>query len=584
MSPRTANYRAGSSPKFSLLDALGAALGELEQAVSGRRLTVSTTQTGQNLTTGVITGTVSTTNTDDGSLSYRVKVAPKYGTLTVDDSGAYVYTPSGTSQNGQDSFAIEVTDRQTQGLLGLLHFSRSSALTVSVQSDQPAQLGLPPGEFDVLVNKPGGASGYVFYTRGLNLGTVAAGGQPSFGTGYLEIADKAGRAVWVYQLPEGESAMDFAVQTYKGQSVLTWLQCKGLASCKGYIADNNYNIIATVPTSLNGTELDAHEFHLTPEGNALVIGDKEVDADLTAIGGPQNGKITDTVVMVVDPSTGQVVGQWDPMKDIPLTDSLLPYLGGSYDAYHANSVDIGRDGNLLVSLRSTSAIYNVNPYTGEIIYQVGGKNPTITSGEGVQFSGQHDAQYVGLDTIQLFNDDNFFPGGTNPSSIQVIHIDPVSKTATLVREVVHPDAVSAWATGNTQLLPNGNLFGSWGTTGRISEFTADGDLVYEATTPDTTYRVFLNQWTGAPLQGPEMTVSTDGQPTVRAVWNGATEVRQWQVLYGTTPTNLAPIATATWNGLETSIQLPADAPSGYFQVEALDANGAVLGRSALVES
>ncbi|AQT79379.1 hypothetical protein B1R94_09035 [Mycolicibacterium litorale] len=145
MSPRTANYRAGSSPKFSLLDALGAALGELEQAVSGRRLTVSTTQTGQNLTTGVITGTVSTTNTDDGSLSYRVKVAPKYGTLTVDDSGAYVYTPSGTSQNGQDSFAIEVTDRQTQGLLGLLHFSRSSALTVSVQSDQPAQLGLPPG-------------------------------------------------------------------------------------------------------------------------------------------------------------------------------------------------------------------------------------------------------------------------------------------------------------------------------------------------------------------------------------------------------------------------------------------------------
>ncbi|WP_431237762.1 arylsulfotransferase family protein [Mycolicibacterium aichiense] len=433
------------------------------------------------------------------------------------------------------------------------------------------------------MNDPGGASGYVFYTRGVNLGEVAAGGQPIYGTSYLQIADKSGRPVWIYQLPEGEQANDFAVQQYRGQTVLTWLQCKGLASCKGYIADDNYNIIATVPTSLNGTELDAHEFRLTPEGNALVIGDKDVDADLTSVGGPQNGKVLDTVAMVVDPATGQVLGQWDPMHNVPITDSLLPYMGGSYDAYHANSVDIGRDGNLLVSLRSTSAVYNVNPYTGEIIYQLGGKTPTITAGQGVQFSGQHDAQYVGNDTIQLFNDNNFGPAGTKSSSIQVIHVDPVAGTATLITNLEHPDDLHAWATGNAQLLSNGNYFGSWGTTGRISEFTADGQLVYEATTPDTSYRVFLSQWGGSPQQKPEVTVPTAGQSTVHAVWNGATAVRQWRVLYGTSSTNLAPIATVDWNGLDTTIQLPTDATAGYFQVEALDANGTVLGTSAVVE-
>ena len=61
-------------------------------------------------------------------------------------------------------------------------------------------------------------------------------------------------------------------------------------------------------------------------------------------------------------------------------------------------------------------------------------------------------------------------------------------------------------------------------------------------------------------------------------WNGATRVTQWRVLHGSTAANLTPLTTAAWNGASTPITLPQKA-SGYYQVEALDSAGKVIGRS-----
>ena len=61
-------------------------------------------------------------------------------------------------------------------------------------------------------------------------------------------------------------------------------------------------------------------------------------------------------------------------------------------------------------------------------------------------------------------------------------------------------------------------------------------------------------------------------------WNGATEVRAWRVL-GAASEGAEPVelATAPWDGLETSILV--EQPGPWFVVEALDADGAVIGTS-----
>ena len=67
-----------------------------------------------------------------------------------------------------------------------------------------------------------------------------------------------------------------------------------------------------------------------------------------------------------------------------------------------------------------------------------------------------------------------------------------------------------------------------------------------------------------------------GKTTVYASWNGATAVASWKVLGGSGGGSPA-VATAAKSGFETAI--PVKAGGQQFTVQALDANGRVLGTS-----
>src|SRR4051812_45460117 len=49
-----------------------------------------------------------------------------------------------------------------------------------------------------------------------------------------------------------------------------------------------------------------------------------------------------------------------------------------------------------------------------------------------------------------------------------------------------------WAT--PQRLDDGNLFVGWGTAKRVSEFSDDGTLLFDATLPDVSYRALREVW------------------------------------------------------------------------------------------
>jgi hypothetical protein len=444
-------------------------------------------------------------------------------------------------------------------------------------------------EYQVLANSPAGELGYIFYSPGnipiKEVGAIAHNGAhpPTAAV----IRDKQGRIVWQYVPPATEPLSDLQVQSYQGNPVLTWTQ-GSIDNPNQYIADSHYHVIKTLALG-QGLQLDHHEFRLVPGDRALMIGYKSETADLTSVGGPKDGEINDCVAEVIDIATGNVVTSWDAAQHVPISDTYVGY-GSSvgsqespagFDPYHMNSVALDPAGNLVISIRHTSAIYDVNPTTGAINWQLGGKHSTFSLGKGVQFAFQHDVEMSDPSTVRFMNNNGDGVTTDGLTSIQWVHLDFEHKAATLIRNQLHPGNIGGnKATGNVQQLPDGDVFGSWGSTRHISEFAPDGTMVYDAVVGVHTPRAFLSPWTGAPDGNPNLTIAGT---SATAEWNGATNVAQWRLLQGQRTDILKPASTVPWNGLDTVIPISGN-QGDYYQLQALDASGAVIGLSPAAQA
>jgi hypothetical protein len=450
---------------------------------------------------------------------------------------------------------------------------------------EPADL--QPPTISVLQNGGGLAPGKVFVAP--KKLTAVAGQQGP------EIVDNQGRPIWFQPIDEPYTATDFRVQQYQGKPVLTFdvgqsTGGPGHSEGEDVILDRHYRQIATVSAG-SGLAADQHEFALTPEGTALITIYHAVPYDLSSVGGPVNGQVLDGIVQEIDVATGKVLFQWNSLDHVPLTDSYQPVPANPatpYDYFHINGVTVGADGNLLISGRHTWTVYDVNRSTGSIVWRLGGKESDFKLGPGVQFSWQHNAQPEAgqPDTVRIFdNGSNGSPLGLEPQSrIIDVHLDLAAKTASLVGSVEHPDGISAPSQGNAQRLSDGHLFVGWGQTGRVSEFDASGNLLWDAQTPNgyDTYRAYRSPWVGQPDDDPTAVATrTDKHHlSVDAIWNGATEVSRWLVLVGPHPWSLHRAGTYAWDGLDTSIDLRAQ--GSYVEAIALDAQGHTIGRSQAV--
>jgi hypothetical protein len=449
----------------------------------------------------------------------------------------------------------------------------------------------PPPALDVLERHPGRGDGLLFVGPQKNPGrdTTPPGGEPPPESGRgPQIVDDRGRPVWYHRIPRDEYVADFRVQEYRGEKVLTWWQGKsdvaGFGEGVGYIADENYDIIATVRSPDPEQSIDLHEFRLTPRGTALVVSYQQRPYDLTPVGGPADGDVVESVVWELDVATSEPLLEWRSLDRVPLTESDERPSGraGSrpFDYLHTNSVSVDTDGDLLVSAVGTSTVYKLDRRTGAIVWRLGGKNSDFRLGVGARTIAQHDVVAVGDGTYRMFDNQNMHSPGYE-TRVAWLRIDPRRRTAELVRQLVHPDQVSTAVTGGSQGLPNGNTLVGWGSAGRVSEFDADGRLVFDAVFPAeySSYRAYREEWEGEPETAPEVRI--DGASgDAHAVWNGATEVAAWRVLAGDARDGLRPVADAPWNGLDTDVDLPPEAAdAAYVKAEALDERGEVIGAS-----
>lgn len=431
---------------------------------------------------------------------------------------------------------------------------------------------LHPSQVVVTKHAAGVGSGYVF-----------AAPRPVSGVrGGPMIFDDRGRLIWFKQLSQGIQAVDFKVQHYRGQPVLTWGQrpVNGRSGAYEVIANRHYRTIATVRAT-GGVTTDLHDFKILPNGNALVLGFRMVHRDLRRYGGSSHGTVEEGVVQIVKVKTNKPVSTWHSLAHIKLGESYRrPRGGGAFDYLHANSLDTTNDGNILMSARHTSAVYKISRKTGRIMWRLNGKRSSFKVSRKARFAFQHDAVPLPDGDVTVFDNASIDHGSRKRSAGMRIHVDARHRRATLVRAYRRPGKLGLLSTsqGNYQVLPNGNAFVGWGSRPNLSEFSPRGKLLFDAHFPSTnqqSYRAFRYPWSGSPTGRPAIKAGRRGtRTTIAASLNGSTAVDRWVVLAGRRPKALKPIGVGPWKGFETILTVRTREP--YVAVRALDAEGRIL--------
>jgi hypothetical protein len=267
----------------------------------------------------------------------------------------------------------------------------------------------------------------------------------------------------------------------------------------------------------------------------------------------------------------------------------------------------------LISSRHCSTIYYVSAADGSIIWALNGIEPALSNYtlEGFNFSFQHDIRFHSRSRTHNSSSTiiSIFDNGSNGTEVNaaqsqglVIELSsstekPATKSTTIgvakliaaypAPPAVMPLGVLSGSQGNMQILPNGHALIGWGINPYISEHLADGTPVYfasfDASVAGNSYRAYKANFTGNPISSPAIySYALNGSvPVTHYVsWNGCTKCTSWRFYEGATakgPFTLASTEPIARKGFETSFTGYAFAAYAY--AEALDADGAVLGRS-----
>ncbi|HUD35308.1 MAG TPA: arylsulfotransferase family protein, partial [Streptosporangiaceae bacterium] len=323
-----------------------------------------------------------------------------------------------------------------------------------------------------------------------------------------------GKELWFHQAPAGEEDADFRPQVYDGKPVLTFWEgtgLGGLSSGSDYIYNDHYKQIAVVNAG-NGYSADGHEFLITPSNTALVLSYATATANLTSINGPADQTVIDGIVQEINIKTGKVLFQWNSADHVPYNESEQPLPATAstpWDWFHVNAVKVASDGDLLIDARDTWTTYKVSLRTGNIIWQLGGKDSSFTlkaaPGQTLDqadelFAWQHDPQQVGPNLYTFFDNESSGTPELAYSRVDVVRINQRTKTATLVKTYGQPEGLVAASQGNAQTMASGDLFVGWGILPYISEFSPSGNLLFNAEFPAgvNTYRAYRLPWPQRP--------------------------------------------------------------------------------------
>jgi hypothetical protein len=437
----------------------------------------------------------------------------------------------------------------------------------------------------------------------MNLGVTTQGTAPGTflfltpggirGTGAGIFRDN-GQLVWWH--PAGRpKAFNLTVVRYRGQPYLALWRGHGVhydTYDRGTVTLYNDHYqkagVVTAGRPFSASQIDPHEFLITPKGDALIGLDNPVREKIRGAWTTVLEYVVQKVALVKGPGgihTGRVLFQWKSLPAVPVSQSYFPDPGpgGLWDYFHGNSIAQDTDGNLIISARNTWGIYKVNVRTGRIMWQLGAKGDRRLP---TPWCYQHDFLPLGHGRYSLFDDGGGYIGcmsgsGGHPARglILGVHRSDDQVRVSQVKAYTHHPAIETMCCGNLQPLSGGDALIDWGQTPVISQYGRSGHRQLDLSLSQWSYRAFRFPWVGRPLTRPAVAAArTSGGTRVWVSWNGATQVAAWQVMAGPNVKHLAAVGPPVREaGFETAISLHA--PYSYVAVKALDLRHRSLGRS-----
>ena len=214
-----------------------------------------------------------------------------------------------------------------------------------------------------------------------------------------------------------------------------------------------------------------HDVLLRPNNKVLFLGSKMYDASTVL---PGHGM-----------QVGDTIEEWDQVNDvtqrlfeeggvIPFIDSTLSsdategfFWSGcptedptAEDWTHSNSIFVGPNGNVIVSMRHINQIISIAPDFQSLNWRLGGPGGDFTfPNSGDRFYHQHSAVELADGNILLFDNGNGRPeaqGGQYSRALE-LELNTTTNTAIKVWEARHtPNDLAALCCSNVTRLANGN--------------------------------------------------------------------------------------------------------------------------------
>lgn len=220
-----------------------------------------------------------------------------------------------------------------------------------------------------------------------------------------------------------------------------------------------------------------HDFHRLDNGNTLVLRWEAVTDDMAKKisggipGTERKGVIWAESLYEVD-LNGNVVWEWYSCDHLKPEDYPICPLCARHEWLHSNAIDVLPNGDVLLSCHTSNRLIIIDRATGKI---------KLEWGEN-QLAHQHDTTYLENGNILVF--DNGLHRKNNLVSVtRVIEVNPQSGEIVWEFMESNPAMFYGAFISGAQRLPNGNTLICEGPKGRFFEVTKDKEVVWEYVNP-----------------------------------------------------------------------------------------------------
>jgi len=191
--------------------------------------------------------------------------------------------------------------------------------------------------------------------------------------------------------------------------------------------------------------------------------------------------------------TGEAIWEWSPEQDtVRKLWSAFDFLDFNTEQtpasspsnwLHANSLQIGPRGSLIVSFRNIDQVISISPDFQSLDWRLSGPGGTLDINEADRFFGQHSPVEVAPYRVVIFDNALGGPGGAASSRVIELAIDPSAGRATKVWEFIPDPRNNALRVGSVRRHTNGNTVAAfgWGQGSPIAvyEVTPEGTVQWQ---------------------------------------------------------------------------------------------------------